>query len=206
MSASSDAAGADTVDMAFALRGGAILADYGEQLAAELARCLPWLGDEPRAGVHPLGGVSDGDGERYLSGRSRLILRLPRSRVEQAGALCGCRLDLGGPVEVGQATVRELSPATVLYSSFVSCSSADEAVFMAECQREVAGFGFRNVSLICGKARRTGAAEISGFSLMVHGLQPPESLRLQSAGLGGHRQRGCGIFVPHKSIAGVGEG
>lgn len=198
---------ADAVDLIFALRGRAIMADYADRLRGELLRCLPWLDDEARAGVHPLGGLSDGAGEHYLSGRSKLTLRLPRGRVEQAHALCGQQLDLGGSAEVGGAALRELSPATVLYSSFVACGSAEEAAFMTECQREIGGLAFRNVRLICGKARRSsgGGVEVSGFSLMVHGLAAEESLRLQSIGLGGQRQRGCGIFVPHKSIAGVGE-
>lgn len=202
MSNPDDEPRADAVDLIFALRGRAIMADYADRLRGELLRCLPWLDDEARAGVHPLGGLSDGAGEHYLSGRSKLTLRLPRGRVEQAQALCGQRLDLGGAAEVGRATVRELGSAGVLYSSFVSCGMVEEALFMAECQREVGGLDFRNARLICGKARRSaaGGGEIFGFSLMVHGLSAKESLRLQSTGLGGQRQRGCGIFVPHKAV------
>ncbi|MBU0752193.1 MAG: type I-MYXAN CRISPR-associated protein Cas6/Cmx6 [Gammaproteobacteria bacterium] len=207
-SQTTDVPAVDAVDLVFALRGRAILADYAGRLRSELLRCLPWLADEVRVGVHPLGGVSDGEGEQYLSGRSRLTLRLPRGRVDQAQALCGQRLDLGGDVEVGRASARELSPATVLYSSFVAYGPADETAFMAECQREFAGLRFRNADLICGMAQRAsgGGVEVSGFSLMVHGLSAVESLQLQMTGLGSQRQLGCGIFVPHKSIAGVGEG
>lgn len=207
MSTSADEPRADAVDLIFALRGRAIMADYAERLRDELLRCLPWLADESRAGVHPLGGLSDGANEHYLSGRSRLTLRVPRGRVEQAQALGGQQLDLGGVAEVGRATLRELSPAAVLYSSFVTYGRADEAEFMAECRREIEGLAFRNACLICGKARQSGGGvAVSGFSLMVHGLSAPESLHLQSAGLGRQRQRGCGIFVPHKAIAAVGEG
>lgn len=206
MSAPVDELRAEAVDLIFALRGRAIMADYAERLHLELRRCLPWLDDDESAGVHPLGGLSDGEGERYLSGRSKLTLRLPRGRVEQAQALVGRQLDLGGVAEVGRASVRELWPAAVLYSSFVSYGTADEAAFMADCRRDVGGLGFRNVRLICGMARRSGGgAEVLGFSLMVYNLEADESLRLQSAGLGVERQRGCGIFVPHKSIAAVGE-
>lgn len=196
---------ADAIDLVFALRGRAVMADYADRLRGELVRCLPWLAEEVRAGVHPLGGLSEGVGEHYLSGRSKLTLRVPRERVEQAQALSGQRLDLGGTAEVGNLSLRELSPAAVLYSSFVSYGMADEAVFMTECHREVEGLGFRHVRLICGKARRSAgdSAEVFGFSLMVHGLSAAESLRLQSSGLGGLRQSGCGIFVPHKSIAAV---
>jgi CRISPR-associated protein Cas6 len=208
MSNSTDEPKADAVDLVFALRGRAIMADYAERLRDELLRCLPWLAEESQAGVHPLGGLSEGEGEHYLSGRSKLTLRVPRARAAQAQALSGQRLDLGGSTEVGPATPRELMPATVLYSSFVAYGPADEAAFMAECHREVGGLAFRNAYLICGKARRAGGGttEVFGFSLMVHSLSAAESLRLQSSGLGVERQRGCGIFVPHKSIAAVGDG
>lgn len=208
MSEPTDELKADAVDLVFALRGRAIMADYAERLRDELLRCLPWLGDEAQVGVHPLGGLSDGEGERYLSGRSRLTLRVPRGRVEQAQALSGQRLDLGGAAEIGRATPRELMPTAVLYSSFVAYGPAEEAAFMAECRREIGDLAFRNAYLICGKARRSGggATEVFGFSLMVHSLSAAESLRLQSSGLGIERQRGCGIFVAHKSITAVGDG
>lgn len=200
-------AAANVADLAFALRGRAIPTDYADRLWRELLRCLPWLADEAGVGVHPLGGVSEGEGELYLSGRSRLILRLPLHRHLDARGLIGQHLDLGGGVEVGQPTLRPLAPSAVLYSAFVHYGPADEAEFMQACDAELAALGFERPRLICGKARRgsTPAAALSGFSLMVHGLKREDSLRLQHSGLGGQRQRGCGIFVQHKSIAAVDE-
>jgi hypothetical protein len=40
---------------------------------------------------------------------------------------------------------------------------------------------------------------------MLHGLKRAESVAIQESGLGLHRLLGCGLFVPHKSIAAVGE-
>jgi CRISPR-associated protein Cas6 len=197
----------EMVDLAFGLRGSVVARDYADALWQELRRCLPWLEGEAAAGVHPIGGVSEGEGQLYLSGRSRLILRLPQQRGDAAHALTGQRLSLGGGVEIGQATTRRLAPATTLYSSFVSCGPAEEAEFMLECRRELEASGFSSPHLVCGKARRaaTGAGEYCGFSLMVHGLRAEDSLRLQRIGLGGQRKRGCGIFVGHKSVAAVEE-
>ena len=78
---------------------------------------------------------------------------------------------------------------------------------MAKCQSEIVDLGFRHARLICGKARRAsaGGGEVFGFSIMVHGVSAAESLRLQVIGLGGERLLGCGVFVAHKSIAGVGD-
>jgi hypothetical protein len=44
---------------------------------------------------------------------------------------------------------------------------------------------------------------VTGYSLMLDGLSPADSLRVLEAGLGRHRRLGCGLFVPHKSAAAV---
>ena len=61
--------------------------------------------------------------------------------------------------------------------------------------------------VICGKRQQRDwpAGVVTTFSLMLHGLTASDSLRLQELGLGRHRLLGCGIFVPHKSAAAVGE-
>lgn len=196
----------DILDLCFALDGRAVAADYADALWTGLRERLPWLADEPAAGVLPLAWVSPGDGEFYLSRRSRLVLRLPRSRLESARTLTGARLDLGGEVVVGTATARELMPASVVYSAFVTVGAADETAFLAACGELLAVKGIR-VPLMCGKARRGvgSGGEWHGFSLMLHGLSETDSLRMQREGLGDERKRGCGHFVPHKSIVAVGE-
>jgi CRISPR-associated protein Cas6 len=199
---------ADAVDLIFSLSGRTIMTDYAAQLQDELRRCLPWLASEARIGVHPLGGLSPGAGEHLVSGRSKLTVRVPRERADDLQALTGQTLELGSAIAVGRAKSRELRPAAVLYSPFVvfdEMGTADEVAFMETSHRAIGGLGFRHVRLICGKARRsgTGAGAVFGFSLMAHGLRPVESIRLQEVGLGGEHQRGCGIFVQHKSVIAV---
>ena len=60
---------------------------------------------------------------------------------------------------------------------------------------------------VTGRARRmhSAAGEVHGFALMLHGLKRAESVAIQETGLGRHHLLGCGLFVPHKSIAAVGE-
>ena len=60
--------------------------------------------------------------------------------------------------------------------------------------------------LIVGKRRQAqgGDGPVTGYSLMLHGLSTEHSLRIQTAGLGGQHLLGCGLFVPHKSVAAVG--
>ena len=59
---------------------------------------------------------------------------------------------------------------------------------------------------VCGKCqvRHSDAGVVVGFSLMLHGLSPADSLTVQRVGIGPHRALGCGLFVPHKSAAAVG--
>ena len=196
----------DVVDVAFALRGGSIPADHGWQLFQLLAERLDWLAAEPNAGVHPIRGARAVAGEIHLGTRARLMLRLPRERAEQSFALSGASLDLGGSVEVGSAHLRPLFAHATLYSQFVTTGAPEEAGFQSDVSSQLQGAGI-GCKVICGKMRRarTQGAQIVGFSLMLHELSPEDSLRMQASGLGSARKFGCGIFVPHKSAAAVGE-
>ena len=195
----------EIVDLVFALGGRVVAEDYADRLWRALQAVLPWLEEDPLAAVHPLAGTSAGQGERYLSKHARLLLRLSAGRVEAARALCGRRLDLGGEVAVGAATVRALMPSAVLHSPLVQLGTTDESAFSAECRRLLDGLGVGG-HMVSGQARslQAGARQLAGFSLMLHGLESEASLRVQRAGLGADRKHGCGVFVPHKSVAPVG--
>lgn len=195
----------EVVDLVFALHGDAIALDYADSLWRAVRARLPWLDEDLAAGVHPLAGVSPGDRELYLTRRARLVLRLPIEKAEPARALCGARFDLDGAVEVGEASQRALSQIKTLYSSFVTVGTAAEDEFIATCSARLSAAGIA-AQLVCGKARvgRAPEGDWHGFSLMLFGLTVEDSLRVQREGLGGERKRGCGIFVPHKSVAAVG--
>jgi CRISPR-associated protein Cas6 len=195
----------DVVDVQFALRGDAVPQDYADALWLAVRAVLPWLADDAHAGIHPLSGVSPGENVWYLSRRSRLTLRLRREQVAAAQLLAGARLRLAdSEVEIGAAQVRELQVTPVLYAKFVAVGLAAEADFLAACQAQLAALGM-TPNLICGKAQRARTAEglLSGFSLMLLGLDKEQNLTVQCAGLGGERKRGCGIFVPHRSTTAV---
>jgi CRISPR-associated protein Cas6 len=192
----------EVVDLAFTLAGGGVPEDYADPLWQALNKALPWLGEDESLGIHPLARISPAAGRCYLSKHTRLTLRLAAEKVERARALCGTRLDLEEGIDVGEAKVRELAPAKVMYSHFVAVGVMDEAAFLAECRRQLGELGIEAQAVV-GKAQamRADAESVRGFSLMLHGLRPEHSLRLQRAGLGTQRKRGCGIFVQHRSIA-----
>jgi CRISPR-associated protein Cas6 len=201
----------DMADLQFSLDGRAVPVDSVDALRDAVCELLPWLDEEPHAGIHPLSGISPGDGEGYVSRRSRLTLRLPNHRLEEAKSLAGRSLALGGHTIVPQRpVVRELSYSPVIYAKFVAMMPAAdtpvaEDAFLAACEAALATLGI-GPKLICGKARRAHVpgGMLSGFSLMVYDLDRETNLRLQHEGLGLERRRGCGIFIPHKSGAAVG--
>lgn len=195
-------------DFVFELGAGTLAGEHAEALAEALRGALPWLAEEPLAGVLPLSGLSRGNGQCFVGRRSRLVLRLPLRRAAGADSLAGTTLDIAGDrLAIGAATRRPLQPVTeVVYSHFVSFGTADELEFLDHCRAALADRGLR-ASPVTGRARRldTSAGPVEGFALMLHGLSPADSVSIQEDGLGRHRLYGCGMFVPHKSITAVGD-
>jgi CRISPR-associated protein Cas6 len=194
------------VDVAFELGGESVARDHSAALWRALERALPWLGEDEETAVLPIRAARLTGGRLALNRRSRLMLRLPRSRVAAALALCGTRLDLDGDaVEPGRAMTRALIAHPTIYAHRVVTGEEEEIAFMASAERELAALAVRG-DFICGQRSggRGPEGELVGFSVMLTGLHPDESLRVQTAGLGRHRKLGCGIFVPHRATAAIG--
>jgi CRISPR-associated protein Cas6 len=195
------------VDLVFPLVGQSLPRDHAQALQQALSQVMPWLSEEPRAGIHPVKLVAGSDAEALLSQRTRLLLRMPRARVAAVQALAGRAIEVGGStVQLGTPHLRELLPHATLYAPAVAAPGADEGVFMQAVAGELQSLAVRSHT-VCGKrnSRLVQGQMITVFSLMLHGLSLADSLRLQEHGLGPHRLLGCGIFVPHKSAAAVGE-
>ncbi len=195
------------VDVAFALEGRALPRDHRWALAQALAEALPALGDDPRSAVHPVKLVHGSGEPALLSARSRLVLRVPREAADAVLALAGRTLQVGGcEIRLGQPQLRELLPHTTLYAHFVDAGEADEAGFLAAMSDELASLEVR-CPVVCGRAQRLRGPDevLHGYSLMLHGLREASALRILEHGLGAHRLMGCGVFIPHKSAAAVGE-
>ena len=195
---------ASMVDVAFSLRGNGVPRDHRRALAGALERCMPWLADPAQAGVHRINAVAGIGPTALLSQRARLTLRVRRERVDELAALRNASLVVGTfSLQLGQqGVVRELLPYGTLYSHLVTTEDDDELVFLGAIERELAALGVP-CRPICGRRQvidNDGQA-LSGFSLMLDGLSPGDSLRMLESGLGRHRDLGCGLFVPHKSAA-----
>ena len=194
------------VDVAFALAGTHLPRDHGLALFRALVEQIPWLAEDPLAGVHAVKVVPGYGARGLLSQRARLLLRVPGARVEALAPLAGCTLSVAGCVlRLGEPRPRALLPHGTLFAPVVAAESADEAAFMQAVTDTLRALQI-DAHSVCGRRRQVGTAggPVTGFSLMLHGLSAADSLRVQCAGVGPHRLLGCGIFVPHRSAAAVG--
>ena len=208
---------AEAVDVAFRLSGAWLPVDHAGALRSAVVKVLPWLEDEPGAGIHSIHGAASGNGwERpgsepedmlILSRRTRLVLRVPIGRAGDTAALCGRRLDIGEcELATGTRQVRALHPAGTVFARYVvDEEGADEERFVERVASELEGRSVAARKLLCGRSHRIESAGIAYLarSLLIADLGPEESLAMQCRGLGPGRLLGCGLFVPHKDIGPV---
>lgn len=207
MNAAADLDDAERVDLAFPVLGDSLKRDHRAALASALVRLLPWLGVEPGTGVHRVNVVPGAGAQALLSARTRVVLRIPREQAGAAAAqLAGAMIEFDGDcLQFGTPQLRELLPHRTLYAHFVAATADDEAAFLTDVGAELEGLGV-DCRLVCGRRQqvRIGPDVLSGFSLMLDGLDRADALRVMRRGIGPHRGLGCGLFVPHKSAAAVG--
>jgi CRISPR-associated protein Cas6 len=200
---------AGSADLRFELQGERLPLDHGQALAEAVCEHLPWLAEERDAGIHAVRGAAMGGELLGISRRARLTLRLPRARLDDALALAGRSLRLGAEtLHVGAGKAWPISPSETVYARLVIAGPEEEAQFaealggLLRTQSSAAGAACQ---VVLGKPRAlaTRAGVRRGFSVLLHGMTPELSLRLQEQGLGELRLHGCGIVVPYKSIAAV---
>ena len=209
----------DVVDLAFRITCQTLPLDHAHALSSGLLRLLPWLEEEAHAGVHLIHGAASGNGWYrpddasgellHLSRRTRMRLRVPRHRLDEACNLSGKELDVDGhPLEIGTSEVFLLSSLSTLFSRYViSEAEKTEAEFL-----EDAAIRLKDIDIPCRKllggithSMQFPGGPVFTRSLMVADLEPEQSVRLQQTGLGEGRTIGCGLFIPHKGIKPVKE-
>lgn len=203
----------DIVDAVFAISCRSLPVDHAYALSQAIHAALPWFADEPGAGLHTLHGAPSGSGWMrpeaadallQLSHRTRLVLRLPRRRLDDAAALLGRTLEVAGwPLQVDRLSARPLSRITTLFSrGVVFVAAGDEAAFLVAATEALGALGITPETILCGRVTpvATPLRSYQTRSLMLAGLRPEQSLALQRHGLGAARTLGCGLFIPHKGI------
>ena len=208
---------AGALDVAFRLTGRWLPVDHAGALRAAVVEVLPWLEGTPAAGIHSIHGAASGNGwERpgresgvmlSLSRRTRLVLRVPRHRAGDTGALCEQRLDVGGcKIVIGARQPRQLRPAATLFARYVvDPDGGNEERFLKRVSGALQTISVSVPKLLCGRAHRIESAGgmLATRSLLITELAPGDSLTVQCHGIGVGRLLGCGLFVPHKDIGPV---
>lgn len=203
----------DIVDVVFSIQCHSLPVDHAYALSQAIIQALPWFSVEESAGLHPIHVADSGNGwmrpDRadallQLSRRTKLVLRLPKHRVADAGKLIGQTLDIGGnPMQIDKVAIKPLSPITTLFSRYVVIQGEmDENGFLQDVMAQLTGMGIQPKKLLCGMERDIAAPGrlIRTRSLMLAELTVEESVKLQQQGLGANRKLGCGLFIPHKDI------
>lgn len=204
------------VDLVFSIRCHALPVDHAYDLYAALAEHLPWLEQDPLAGIHPLhvaetahGWVRPDkpDALLHLSRRTKLVLRLPAERVADAQTLEGKRLRVGhhGMI-ICEATQLPLSRSRSLFSRRVVIGDEEtEEAFVQRLAEEMQAMGVRPKKILPGLAHtlRIPQQRLCTRLVSVEDLSLEESFVLQMHGLGPYRHLGCGILIPHKPLSSV---
>ena len=207
----------NVVDLSFKISCKQLPTMHAWELSQAMYEILPWLIEEPEVGIHQIHGATTGNGwERppdgelmHLSKRTRMNMRVPRTRLEETMVLVGKKMDIAGhEVEIGKPNEKRLNPLGTLFSRYVVVPDGlDEDDFMQWVVDELAKRDIKLRKMLCGITHTIQTPEkgIETRSLMMADLDKETSVGLQEQGIGEHRHLGCGIFMPHMGIKAVGE-
>lgn len=204
----------DIVDLAYRIDCPTLPLEHAYALSSALHEALPWLSEEARAGVHLIHGAESGNGWMrpqdpdsellHLSRRTRMTLRLPKERVEDAKALTGQTLEIEGyPLKVGEGSVKLLSTSATIFSRYVvDEQAAGEQAFIHSVAEQLQREGIKVRKMMCGRTHvlKTPESDVLTRSIMIADLEKADSVRIQELGVGPHRKLGCGLFLAHKGI------
>lgn len=205
----------DVLDLSFAIQCKQLPLDHAWPLSQAIHDALPWFHEEDVAGIHTIHVAESGNGwlrpedaENQLllpSRRTRMALRIPKHRLQDAQALIGTTLDIDGhALTVGEGKEKTLINASVIFARYVlSDATEEEPDFLQRMAKEVRNIaGFKVKKMMCGKSHTISTPDgiLHTRHLMIADLDNDPSIRLQQYGLGGGRKLGCGLFMPHKGI------
>ncbi|MBC8212617.1 MAG: type I-MYXAN CRISPR-associated protein Cas6/Cmx6 [Gammaproteobacteria bacterium] len=207
----------DVVDLLFSIECRDLPLDHGFVLSQQIIKNLPWIQEEPQAGIHQIHVAESANGWMRpentetevlcVSRRTKMTLRLPASRLDEATALTGKTLDIQGhALTVGRFSTRKLSRLTTIFARYVdTLGSDDETEFLESMQQQLLQKGIRVKKMMSGRllTHQSDEGIILTRKLMVSDLTVEESVLLQEQGIGDRKLMGMGIFMPHKGIDAV---
>ncbi len=206
------------VDVVYGLDCRSLPVDHAFALSEAILEHLPWLVEEQGAGVHPISIPEAGNGWLrpegedellHLSKRTKLTLRIPSERFDDAAVLCGKQLSVAGnEMKVLKMRERLLQPMETVFSRYnVVAEGMDETSFMQDVMQNLQAMGIKPRKMLPGREHtmRTDDGMLKTMTLMIADLSLEDSLKIQQQGIGQHQHMGCGLFIPQKSITEVHE-
>ncbi len=208
----------DIVDLSFKLIGRNLPLDHAHALSEGIKAALPWIADEADAGIHLIHVAESGNGWfrpedvenelLHLSRRTRMSLRLPRQRLDDAEALVGATLDIDGhELKFAEPKIKKFSTMSTQFSRYIVADpDVSEEAFLQFVAEQVQSYGIKVKKLMAGKSNAFKSPEgpIYTRSAMLADLEPEQAVLLQQKGIGEGRKMGFGLFIPHKGIKSVG--
>ena len=113
------------------------------------------------SGIQHLKGAetNSGDATLNINRRTKLFMRVPKTRVDDMQQLVGQTLDLAGhALQIGSFKTRAFSPFANIYAHFVDTGSASEEQFVQDVMRELDGHFQLRCGFICGKQQTLQSA------------------------------------------------
>jgi len=207
----------DIVDISFKLDCKTLPVDHAQALSNAMHGALPWFGDEDLTGLHLIHVAESGNGWMRpedtenevlcLSRRTRMTIRVPKHRIEDAHQLTGAKLNIDGhDLTVKEGSNKKLSIMPTLFARYVLTeASIDEDAFINQMASVLRKMDIPITKIMAGKQNKMRMKEGDIFcrSLMVAELVPENAVKLQMQGIGEGRRYGCGLFVPQKGISAV---
>ena len=206
----------DVIDLNFSMRCKSLPIDHAWKLSDEIQKFLPWIKNHEYAGIHQIHVAesnngwlrpeeSETDALLYPSRRTKLTLRIPIEKLDEANQLIDQQLDINGHlINIGKSKQKLLTNAGVIFSRYVlSDDNENENRFLSRMADEIKQkTGFNVKKMVCGKSHiiKTPTGNLATKHLMIADLDNETSIKLQQSGLGEKRHLGCGIFLPHKGI------
>ena len=207
----------DVVDVIYKLECKTLPVDHAQALTDAIHSALPWFGEEEFTGLHLIHVAESGNGWMRpedpenevlcLSRRTRMTLRVPKHRVDDANKLTGQALDIDGhALTVKEGASKTLSILPTMFARYiVTEQDIDETKFLNQMVKVLGVMDIPVTKMMAGLQHkiRMRDGDVYTRSLMVAEMTPENAFKLQKHGVGEGRKFGCGLFMPQKGISAV---
>ena len=210
---STEIANNNIVDVSFKVDCKKIAADHSYHLFEALLKKFPQINDINNLAIHSVYGAESGAGwerpetEIYLSKRTRFCIRTPIEYSKDFFALDKEVLKVGEyEMNLSKPNIKNLIITDTLFCRSVvieNCKSEED--FLKNIHSSLRSMGVNVKKMLCGKEHTIQIPNktLIGKTLLITDLEKDDSIKIQQLGLGIGKLFGCGIFLPHKSIAPV---